>query len=325
MISRRSLLALLSSHALLACGGAAPPPVTPADSGGADDGAADAPPPPPPDADVRAVAATGAQIEGRLEVARLRSHPLAPQLMAQAVTETRVLVGTGIEPLEDIDRVFFAAKSARDPERVMVVVEHHVPADRRDEVMAALVAQGEEGSKALEGEPYPAVQVRYEGKQSLVLAVSPTVLVVTSPALREAARSLKDVSGLPAIEGEEALRVAIDQPKQTLDNPRAEVPIPGSISKADATLTFRDDGDADLHVEGQSTDAARAEEDAAQLTKTIDEKTSVKAGPVRVRVVEPVVFGAQGDRVVADRQITLKEMKTLLALGGALNAKRAAE
>lgn len=313
MLRRRSLLALLTSQALVACGGANTDPNTP--QGGTEPEPGVAPQPPPaPDAHERAIAATGAKIYGTLHVERIRNHPMAPQLIQMASQETKVLEGTGIEPLQDVDRVFVAAKSAKDPEAVMALLEHHVEAERLKPAMQTMVDKSGAEGRWVEGEPYPTAIVYVEKRHSLVAAVTPTMLVITSPAMKEKVGTLSGASGIPEPIGEEALSAYVNQPRATLDNPKGTPPIPATIAYAEGTITFQPNGDADVHIEGKSANPAQARDDAKEINDTLIEATSAKMGPVRVQVVKPITFAAEGDMLKGDRKVTLAEMQTIVSL-----------
>lgn len=320
MLRRRSLLALLTSQALVACGGANTDPNTP--QGGTEpDGVAPVPPP-APDAHERAIAATGAKIYGTLHVERIRNHPLAPQLIEMASQETKVLEGTGIEPLQDVDRVFVAAKSAKDPEAVMAVLEHHVEADRLKTAMQTMVDESGEEGRWVEGEPYPTAIVYVEKRHSLVAAVTPTMLVITSPAMKDKVKTLAGTSGIPEPTGEEALSAYVSEPRATLENPKGTPPIPATVAYAEGTITFQANGDADVHIEGKSANPAQARDDAKEINDALIEATSAKMGPVRVQVVKPITFAAEGDMLKGDRKVTLAEMQTIVSLAGMANKSK---
>jgi len=316
VLRRRSLLALLTSQiGLVACGGATPEPTTPKPGGSPEPaGGASTLPPPTPDAHERAVAATGARIRGLLHVSRVRSHPLAPELIALAEAQTKVLEGTGITPLDDVDRVFFAAKSARDPEAVMAVLEHHVEPERLKQAMQTMVDRSGEEGQWLDEEPYPAAVVVVEERRSLVAAVTPTLLVITAPQLREQTRTLMASPGLPEPQGAEAVYAFVSEPRKTLGHPKGTPPIPETLAFAEATITFQDNGDADLHVEGQSADTAQARADADEINEAIMDATSTKMGSVRVQVIQPIVFEAEGNMLKGDRHVSLAEMQTAVGL-----------
>lgn len=315
MLRRRSLLALLTSQALVACGGAPTDPQSPQGGTEPEPGGASSPPP-VPDAHERAVAATGAKIRGLLHVERVRNHPMAPLLLDMAGKETQVLDGTGIEPLQDVDRVFVAAKSANDPKAVMALLEHHVEAERLKTAMQAMVDKSGGEGRWVEGAPYPTAIVYVEKRRSLVAAVSPTMLVITSPELEKKVEPLAGASGLPEPAGDEALSAFVSEPRQTLDNPQGTPPIPATIAFVEGTVTFQANGDADVHIEGKSANPAQARDDAKEINDTITEATSAKMGPVRVQVVKPIVFAAEGDELKGDRKVTLAEMQTLVGLLG---------
>ena len=111
----------------------------------------------------------------------------------------------------------------------------------------------------------------------------------------------------------EAVVAEVVQPSETLVAPRVP-PIPPTISRAHASVTFRASGDADVKIEGESSDSTQAEADAAALTEAIDEATTMKISVIKIRAFEPIEFRADGDRVAADRRVTKQELDSLLGL-----------
>lgn len=300
MLARRSFIAVL----LAACAPTVaeiPEPVV-----------VEAPPAPPRDAHLRAVEVVGAKVTAMVFVERIRDHALAPRI-AKMDAWAGVLEGTGIDPLHDVDRAFVAGRNLSDQAGAIAVAEHHVPPERIAAAMKKLVEDSGEEGGWLDDFPFPAAKVAVRGRRSVVLAPTDALLVVTSERFAAAVRDWQDSGGLPDPVGPEALIAEVLQPSETLVAPRVP-PIPETISRAQATVTFVASGDAEVHIEGESADPAQAEADATALTDAIDDATTVKISVVKIRAFEPVVFRADGDRVKAARRVSRKELDTLLGL-----------
>lgn len=294
---------------LVGCGGATPQVVSPTDSATIEPAVAE-PPPRARDTADRAAAIVGANLRVLLHVDRVKDHPLAPRLVSMKAWGG-ILEATGIDPLTDVDRAFVAAKNARDQRAVMAVAEHHVGPERLKAAIEQLVADSGPDGALLPELGVLAAKVKVRGRESVVLAVTPTLLVVTSDDFANAATTLANSGGLPDPVGPEAVSAQVERPSATLKAPRAPR-VPKTISRAEATVTMAPDGGADVLIIGQSTDTKQAERDAKALTKEVDRATTVKVAIVRIRAFDPVRFTAADDRVEGRRHVTSGELNTLL-------------
>lgn len=306
---RRWLAFVVVALALVGCGGASPDVVSPDDSARVEPVVVE-PPPRARDTAERAAAIVGAKVRVVVHVDRLKDHPLAPRLVSMKAWGG-IFEATGIDPLEDVDRAFVAAKNARDQRAVIAVAEHHVDEQRMKAAIDQLVAESGADGRLLPELGVLAAKVNVRGRQSVVLAVTPTLLVVTSDDFAQAATTLASTGGLPEPTGPEAALAHVDRPSDTLKAPRAPR-IPKTIHRADATVTMAPDGGADVVIVGQSTDAAQAVIDAKALTEEIDRATTVKVAIVKIRAFDPVKFAATEDRVEGRRHVSSSELNTLL-------------
>jgi hypothetical protein len=224
-----------------------------------------------------------------------------------------IFEATGIDPLEDVDRAFVAAANARDQGSIIAVAEHHLPTERVASAVDHLVREGGPDGRHLDDLGVPAVRVDLRGRKSVLLAVRPTLLVVTSDRFAKEAAKLSDTGGLPEPTGPEAVVAVADQPSKTLKVRRAPR-VPKTIARAEATVIVAPDGGADVHVVGDSTDPQQAKKDAAALTKAIDRATTVKVSIVKIRAFDPVRFKAVESRVEGRRHVTPAELSMLVSL-----------
>ncbi len=314
MLRRRSLMVLAG---LTAVGCGAAPSAEPGVAARPDDDDGDAPPPPPRDAHALAAGVVSAKLTALIHVDRVRGHPLAPQVAAFDAWGP-IFDGTGISPLEDVDRAFVAAQSARDGKAIIAVAEHHVEPERIAAALDTLVTRSGGKGEHIEGFGFPAARVAFDGRESIVMAATPTLLAITSEPFANAAGCLKDSGGLPEPSGPEALFASALQPSATLKVRRGPK-IPATIDRAHATITMKDDGGATVVFEGDSRDEAQAVEDAKALTKAVEDATTVKISFLKVRAFAPIAFKASGRKVVAERHVTQSEMQTLLGYAAMLS------
>ena len=301
----RALLLVVVALLTVGCGGATPEPaVSPP--------AAPEPIPPPRDAHEVATSLVGAKITALIHVDRMRGHPLAPRIVKMDAW-AGIFEDTGIEPLEDVDRAFVAAADARDQENALVVIEHHKDEAAVKAALSKLVARSGSDGRWLDGYDFPAARVKVRDRTSVVLAVTPTLLVVTSDRLASGAAQLRASGGLPEPDGPEALIADVAQPASTL-KAHGVPPIPKTLSHAHATVTMVKGGAADVAIDAQSTNAEQARADAETLTKEIEDATTIKIAIIKVRAFAPVTFEAEESVVKARRRVTQGELETLLGL-----------
>jgi hypothetical protein len=263
-------------------------------------------------ADVLAAQVVRARVSALVFMDRVRSHALAPRL-ASLDAFSEAFAGTDIEPVRDVDRAFIAARSARADDAAIAVAEHHLEAARVEGAMRRLVELSGQDGRWLEGEPFPSVRVMVRQRKTVVMAVTPTLLVVTSPAYAKGAARLRDSAGLPEPSGPQAIEAHADQPSTSLKVQGAPQ-VPPTVARVDATIVLRDDGGADLAVDAQSKDEAQAKADAAKLTEDIDKASYVDMWIAKARVFEPLVFVAEGSVLRARRRVSKSELDALVAL-----------
>lgn len=301
-MDRRTLLStLLWTGLASACGPATPEPEAPDLSGGA-----------VRDAHAIAAKAVAAKVTMIVYMDRVRTHAVAPRLASLDVIG-EAFQGTDIDPVKDVDRAFIAAKSARAKEDAMAVAEHHVEPERVKRAMTQLVAQSGDEGRWLDGYPFPAVKAVVRKRQTVVLAVTPTMLVVTSPKHARKAIPLANSGGIPDPANEAAIVADANEPSTSLESPGVP-PVPRTVHHLYAEVTLRTDGGADLKIDGESSDEAQAQADAAQLTQDIEKASTVNVAIFKFKAFEPIPFTSEGKMVRARRRVSKGELDSLLSL-----------
>ena len=161
--------------------------------------------------------------------------------------------------------------------------------------------------------PVPAVRVVVRKRTSIALAVTRTLLVITSENFARDALSLMGSGGLPAAKGDEAISSDAISPATTLVG-RGVPPFPRSLQHGWATVVLQDSGAADVSLKALSTSAEQAQQDAAELSRIADEKTTVSLGPIRMQVAESIAFRGEGKYVKGERRVSLGELQMLLGM-----------
>ncbi len=304
---RCSVLALGLLAFVLGCG-ASPAPIKPIE---------EPPPPPPRNADAIAQQVVGAKIVVMIELDRLRDHGWAMRA-ASLGGWLRLFDGTGIDPRRDLDRAFLAVRNMKARRDSLLVAEHHAEPARVKAAVDQLIADSELPAATpagwLEDSPVPSARVAVEGRVAVVVLVGPQLIAVGPERhARPAAPQLAASGGLPEPTGTEAILARVENPSESLRGRR--IPrVPATMSTLTAALTVGADSAAMVHIEGPSSSAAQAQQDAVTLTRELDKATSVKLLIVRVRAFDPIHFRAQGTTVVGDRRFSARELGNLLDL-----------
>ncbi len=247
-----------------------------------------------------------------LYMERVRNHALAPRLgNLEAIGEA--FQGTDIDPVKDVDRVTLAARTARSKEHAIAVAEHHVEPERVKRAIGQLVAQSGAEGRWLESYPFPAAEVMVRDRHTAVLAVTPTLLVVTSPQHAKRAAALSESGGVPDPVNQAAIVADANEPSTSLDAPGMP-PVPPTMHHLYAEVTLRDDGGADLAIDGESSTDTQAQADAAQLTADVEKASTVNVAFFKFKAFEPIVFTSEGTMVHARRTVSKTELDALLSL-----------
>jgi hypothetical protein len=292
----------------VSCGSAAP--VKPA-------GVAEvaAPRPKPRNAANIAETIAGSKLSALVYAERARDHAIADKIAALDLWQPW-LEGTGIDPKRDLDRAFVASSGTTRQDRVVVVAQHSLPADRIKTSLTALMAKSDPPGAWISGAAVPTARVTLRGHTRVVAIIEPAFIVVLPESLAGEAKRFIGTGGFPDPQGPEVLVATVLDPSQTLKGPRVP-PIPATISRASAKVTLGEDGGADIAVQAQSTTEAQAALDAAALTEAVDNATSVRVAIIKVRMFKPVEFRADGAQVKADIHLTQDEIDQLFSLASA--------
>ncbi|WP_237244834.1 MULTISPECIES: hypothetical protein [Sorangium] len=298
------LLALGLALAVVACGSA--PSAAPV--------GAEAPPPPKPrNAAAIAQSIAGGKVSVLVFADRTRGHPIMARLAALDLWGP-VLAGTGLDPERDLERAFVTAPRADAAHEAVIVLEHNVPPERLEAGLDTLLSRSQPPGAEEGGLGVPAVRVTLKGHTRVVATVEPNFLVVLPVSRAREARRFIGTGGFPDPVGEEAALAAAIDPARTLRGPREAPRVPPTLRSLEAAVTLTKDGGATVALDGASASPEDAARDAAFLNEEIERATSFRIAVVTVRVVDPVEFFAEGDRVKANRRVTPGEIDKLFAL-----------
>jgi hypothetical protein len=286
-------------------------------------GAAGAPAPAPPpvpktrDALERAVRLVNARAGAIIHVAAWRGHPLAGQIL-EAMPLRGTLERSGIDPMNDVDRVLIASADPRQRNAV-AVYEHHVDAARLDRLLLEAMRDSSPPGEALrEGSMSGArvnLPVSVRGRQTTlsgdIWLATPTLLVVVPPRM-PGASTFQQSAGLPMPSKNEGGSGWTEQPAEVFRNSRVD--IPSTLSRADAWTFPQPGGGVRAEVRARSTSHDQALSDANKLTGDLDRATRVKVGPLTVRVFQTPQFRAEGDEVVGEIDVSRGQLEQVLSM-----------
>lgn len=277
------------------------------------------PPPPPKNTAEIASSLVGARVTALFYVERIRGRPIADKLARMDVWRG-FFEGTGVDPAAELERGFVAAPAANHPDETIVVAEHRLTPDRARAAVDVVIARSNPPGAWIAEQPVPEARVTLRGRTRVVALVPPRFLVVMPEAIAPMASRFVGTGGFPDPEGSECVVATALDPSTSLALTGAP-PIPPTIQSARATITLGVDGSLDLALDATSATPDAALADAAYLTSAADRATSMTLGPLKIRILEPIPFRADGARVVGATHLTPGDVDRLLGLASALAAR----
>jgi hypothetical protein len=243
---------------------------------------------------------------------RIRRHPLAAHFgpaVGRMPQWKAFFEGTGLDPVRDCDRVLLAGPQFRDSSRVVAVIRHNVPEAK----MKAAIRAVSERSGA-RGGPIQARVPAFKGfadrADRVFVMPGPHLLVVSPPDGLEQALKMPASTGFPPL-GDRAVVTYIRTPANAFRG--LPIDIPTSIEWMTFSATLTQDGGADLSLDAKDKDAASAAANAAKVTAEVERATVLDLGLLRRRLLDPVVFRAEGDRIRADTHLTEPQLRSVLS------------
>ncbi|MBK6513152.1 MAG: hypothetical protein IPM79_07050 [Polyangiaceae bacterium] len=253
----------------------------------------------------------GGKYGALVHVNRARGNPSAAKFLQVGLVK-ELLEGTSFEPLNDIERVFVTGVSASDP-RAVVFAEHNLTQQRIPQVVVDLVNKSEPKGQVLMAGPYEwRVKVQKKGRGGVLAFIPPRYLVLVPEDLVGSLDAFEQTGGLPLPTGEEVAKFSAEDPSNTLRAKFAPT-IPPTVSNLAGDVFLKPDGGVNIQAIGQST-ATTAQQDAADLTKSVDDATSMNLGKIKIRAFKAPVFVPEGDRIVTQHDLSQGEVETIMSV-----------
>jgi len=246
-------------------------------------------------------------------VDRFRYHPGASKI-TRLGGWGELLEGTRMDPLADVVRAFITAPTSHADSRVLVL-EHAAPDDRVRETIAAIAARSRRAGHTPPSIPdddlgIAAAPAWIDKRWCLVAAPQPGLVVAVPLGRAEDVSRFARAGGLPEPIGREAARFFAFEPGSSLENGPH---VPESIAAAQASIVFGPTG-AQLSLEGESSSPEQAAEDAALLTKVVEESLTLNLVVVKMQLFDPVRFRSNGATVRTDVHLSPTEVDWLLGI-----------
>ena len=242
---------------------------------------------------------------------RIRSHRLANQF-APTLTKLRnwrnFFGGTELDPVRDTDRILLAGPQLRDSSRVVAVVRYNVPQER---VRAAIDVVVKRSGGRWENKRVPVAKAHVDGAERYFVLTGPGVLVVVPPDGLDQALGLPRNLRFPQ-GGNDAIVLFLKYPANAFrDFP---VKLPTSVEWMRFSLSLNPAGGADARLEAKDRDAESAAKNAPDLTETVNKAMVVDLLFTKRRLLDPVTFRAEGDRIRAETHVTDAQLRHILSM-----------
>ncbi len=242
---------------------------------------------------------------------KVRAHPLGRRF---APTLTKLenwrnfFQGTGLDPVRDIDRILIAGPQLRDSSRVVAVIRHNTSQQRVRGALQALV--GRDGSQGQWVKaPVPVVKARVDGAERYFVMTGPRMLVVVPPDGLDQALGLSRNLRFPG--GNHAVVLFLKYPANAFrDQP---VRLPTSVEWMRFSMELKPGGGADARLEAKDKDAASAAANAPRLTEVINKAMVIDLIVTKRRLLNPVTFRAEGDRIRTETHVTDAQLRHILS------------
>ena len=267
--------------------------------------------PPPQDAVELARGLVDSKILALMSFDGLANHAAGARLVRK-LSANFGFDGTGLDPVTDISNLFVAAAGLKDTDLFVAVVRYTVPQEQVTAALNTMILRSEPQGEWLSAPNTRAARVVVRSRERVFVMADPDMLVVLPAELAHRAGEFTGPLALPAPSGQETVQAIIEQPSKTLRVPGAPR-VPETLSTAFVRVILRQDGCVDGGLEAQSASPEQAQTDAVVLTREIEDVTTVKGSFLRVRLLGPVVFRADEDRVKADVALRAGEISTVMA------------
>jgi len=254
---------------------------------------------------------------------RIRGLPLAPRIgkILAGLPQWRSFFGpTGLDPIQDIERIYVAGPQFRASADVVAVLEYRVETKVMRSALDALVNREPKGEWY--GGPVPAARARADRADRVFVLPKGRLLMMVPPHLKDDAVAKAPGLSLPRAGGPAAVVAFVATPWRALLGLRSPVEIPRSIRSVSLSVIPTDDGGAVVEIDATDESPEHAADHAGLLTRAINAVTQQNLGSVgsflfgsqTLSLVDPVTLRADGAHVRGTAKVTPRQLSRLLGL-----------
>lgn len=282
------------------------------------------PPSAPPIRDPVGISGKAGSIAGKdpnvsivLSMDTIRTHPSGHELgpvFAVLPIWKHFFVGSGVDPVKDLERILVAGPQFRDSSKVVAAVKLKMSDDKLKEVLEGIRGRA---TPAGAWESDRVMLATVDGTPRVFVMQGNGMLLVVPDSLGDTARNLKN-AGFPAGKGE-AIVIFLKTPGKALRG--MPFTIPQSLKWVRLAATLATDGSATVRIDCLDENSDAAEKSAELLTAGLEAATTSEV-PVlgKVRMVDEINFKAVGDHVQATIKLNpaqTRELAKIAARGSA--------
>jgi hypothetical protein len=272
----------------------------------------EAPPPKPKNAIEIARSIVNARVGVMVWPSRLQGQALEVRL--HALNPLRpMLEGTGIDATRDVVAAYVASTGITSSDVAVAIVQHKIEAARLQAGLETVMARSVPRGEWIAGASLPTARVTVRGQTRAVAVVDSEFLAILPEGIAGQASRFVGTGGFVDPIGPDVVVATALDPSRSLSAAHVP-PIPPTMRNAEAHMWLAKDGGLDVTTVGESTDPAQATADAAALTSSIDNVTSINLGIVKVRMFEQVIFHPEGSQVKSHVHLTAAEIDRLATL-----------
>ncbi len=278
--------------------------------------AAEVPQPKPKNAVDIARSIVNARVGFMVWTEKLRGHPVESRLLALNPLRP-MLEGTGIDVSRDVVASYIASTGITSNDIAVAIVQHKIEANRLQTGLETVMSRSVPRGEWIANASVPSARVTVRGQTRVVALVDPEFMVVLPEGIADQATRFVGTGGFVDPVGPDVAVATVLDPSRSLSTAHTP-PIPSTIRSSEAHIWTASDGGLDINAVGESTDPDQATVDAAALTNSIDNATSINLGILRVRLFQQVVFHPEGSQVKSHVHLTPAEIDRLASLAETL-------
>ena len=208
-----------------------------------------------------------------VNMAVIRAHPIGAKLgpLVSAIPQWDDFIGgSGVDPVRDSDWILINGPSLMNTGRDAIIIHYSAPDAVVDKAIGVVSRKYDRGGPFDAGVPGVKAALGHADRYERVfLRPQPHLLAVVPKDYATTAAQLLHRATVKAPRPNEALRLKLLRPHDSIGLQGAGVEIPASISELRIWIVPRADGGADVYGEGDTPDAASATAAAEDMKKIV--------------------------------------------------------